>query len=55
VALIVVLLAAAMPVRISGSFALMSSVSVLDLLLVAAAATLFLDLASVPQLRQLDA
>jgi O-Antigen ligase len=43
-----VLLAAAMPVRISDGFPVIHSVSVLDILLVAGAATLFLDLALRP-------
>lgn len=43
-----VLLAAAMPLRISDSFPVVSSVSVLDILLILAAATLFLDLAFRP-------
>jgi O-antigen ligase len=41
-------LAAAMPVRIGDSFPVVRSVSILDLLLVAAAATLYLDLAFRP-------
>jgi hypothetical protein len=44
VALMAVLLAAAMPVRIADSFPLVNSVSILDLLLLAVAATLYLDL-----------
>lgn len=47
-ALMAVLLAAAMPVRISGSFPLINSLSILDILLIVAAATLFLDLAFRP-------
>lgn len=43
-----VLLAAAMPYRISGSFPIVNSVSVLDILLIVAAVTLFLDLAFRP-------
>jgi O-antigen ligase len=43
-----VLLAAAMPVRISASFPLVHSVSILDILLIIAAVTLFLDLAFRP-------
>jgi O-antigen ligase len=43
-----VLVVAAMPVRISGSFPVVDSVSVLDILLVIAAATLMLDLAFRP-------
>src|SRR5687768_7435033 len=48
IALMAVLIAAAMPVRIATSFPVVSSVSILDLLLVLAAATLVLDLASGP-------
>jgi O-Antigen ligase len=48
VALMVVLLAAAMPTRISGSFPLIHSVSILDILLVVAAVTLLLDLSYRP-------
>jgi O-antigen ligase len=48
IALMVVLLAAAMPVRISGSFPVINSVSVLDLLLLVFGLTLLLDLASRP-------
>jgi O-antigen ligase len=48
VALTVVLVAAAMPVRIGDSFPVVRSVSILDLLLLAAAATLYLDLAFRP-------
>jgi O-antigen ligase len=48
VALMAVLLAAAMPVRISASFPLVHSVSILDILLVIAGITLFLDLAFRP-------
>jgi O-antigen ligase len=44
----VVLLAAAMPVRISSGFPVINSVSILDVLLLLAAATLFLDLAFRP-------
>jgi O-antigen ligase len=47
-ALMVVLVAAAMPVRLADSFPLVHSVSVLDILLIIAAATLFLDLAFRP-------
>ena len=43
-----VLIAAAMPYRISSSFPVINSVSILDLLLIAAAITLFLDLAFKP-------
>ena len=48
VALTVVLVAAAMPVRIGDSFPVVRSVSILDLLLLAAAASLYLDLAFRP-------
>src|SRR3954454_2464755 len=48
IALTAVLLAAAMPVRISDTFPIVNSVSILDILLLAAAATLFLDLAFRP-------
>jgi O-antigen ligase len=48
IALMVVLLAAAMPVRISGSFPVINSVSVLDVLLLVFGLTLLLDLASRP-------
>jgi O-antigen ligase len=48
IALMVALIAAAMPVRIYGSFPIVGSVSVLDLVLVLAAVTLFLDLAFRP-------
>ncbi|MDP9332156.1 MAG: O-antigen ligase family protein [Actinomycetota bacterium] len=48
IALTLALLLAAMPVRIAGSFPVVSSVSVLDPLLILAAATLFLDLAFRP-------
>jgi O-antigen ligase len=44
----VVLLAAAMPYRIANSFPIVDSVSVLDILLILAAVTLFLDLAFRP-------
>lgn len=47
-ALMAVLLAAAMPTRISDSLPLIHSVSILDILLIAAAITLFLDLAHRP-------
>jgi len=47
-ALMVVLAAAAMPVRLADSFPLVHSVSVLDILLIIVAATLFLDLAFRP-------
>jgi O-antigen ligase len=43
-----VLLAAAMPVRLSGSFPLINSVSILDVALIVVAFTLFLDLAFRP-------
>src|SRR5262245_35407208 len=48
IALMVVLLAAAVPVRLSGSFPLVNSVSVLDILLIALGVTLFLDFAFRP-------
>jgi O-antigen ligase len=48
IALMMVLIAAAMPVRIYGSFPVVGSVSVLDIVLVLAAGTLFLDLAFRP-------
>jgi O-antigen ligase len=48
IALMVVLIAAAMPVRLSQSVPVVNSVSVLDILLVLAAGTLFLDLAFRP-------
>jgi O-antigen ligase len=48
IALMTVLLAAAMPVRLSGSFPLINSISILDILLIIAGATLFLDLAFRP-------
>jgi hypothetical protein len=48
IALMAVLLAAAMPFRISVSFPIVDSVSVLDILLILAAATLLLDLAFRP-------
>jgi O-antigen ligase len=48
VALMVVLVAAAMPVRLGESVPVVDSVSILDLLLLVAAATLFLDLAFRP-------
>jgi O-antigen ligase len=44
----VVLIAAAMPVRLATSFPVVSSVSILDILLLLAAATLFMDLAFRP-------
>lgn len=44
----VVLLAAAMPIRISGSFPIINSISVLDLLLLVFGLTLLLDVASRP-------
>jgi O-antigen ligase len=43
-----VLLAAAMPVRLSGSVLFLNSVSILDILLIVAALTLFMDLAFRP-------
>jgi O-antigen ligase len=48
IALMAALVAAAMPVRIYGSFPVVGSVSVLDLVLVLAAMTLFLDMAFRP-------
>lgn len=48
VALMAVLLAAAMPVRLFQSLPVVSSVSILDLLLIAAGVTLFMDLAFRP-------
>jgi O-antigen ligase len=48
IALMAVLIAAAMPVRIYGHFPVVGSVSVLDLVLVLAAVTLFLDMAFRP-------
>jgi O-antigen ligase len=48
IALMAVVLAAAMPLRISDAFPIIHSVSVLDLLLIVAAATLYLDLALRP-------
>jgi len=47
-ALMLILIAAAMPIRFSDSFPLINSVSALDVLLVAAGVTLFLDLAFRP-------
>jgi hypothetical protein len=44
----IVLVAAAMPVRIADSFPIVNSVSILDILIVIAAGTLFLDLAFRP-------
>ena len=48
IALMLVLLAAAMPVRLSGSILFLNSVSILDILLIVVAVTLFLDLAFRP-------
>jgi O-antigen ligase len=48
IAFMAVLIAAAMPIRIYGSFPVVGSVSVLDIVLVVAATTLFLDLAFRP-------
>jgi O-antigen ligase len=48
IALMAALVAAAMPIRIYGSFPVVGSVSVLDLVLVLAAVTLFLDMAFRP-------
>jgi O-antigen ligase len=48
IALTVVLIAAAMPVRLSADIPVINSVSVLDILLIAAALTLYLDISARP-------